>query len=82
VIIQPDYYKHLKKMGEWEHMRLQRTRNNPGTEYTRLSCCLAVEKWMNGMQLLIPVQIGSIPEGASTYEVELGEERLLWHNSS
>jgi hypothetical protein len=42
---------------------------------------LAVEKWMNGMQLLIPVQIGSIPEGASTYEVELGEERLLWHNS-
>lgn len=77
VIFTDEYYAQLKPIGQWEYFRLLRNKHSVMTERTRLGCCIRVEKWMNGMFLLLPYVHSGIPEGSTDFEIRLGNERLL-----
>lgn len=53
VVIFEPWINYIKDMGYTEHERIVRnvSFNSPSS---RLSCCIALEKWMNGMELSIP----------------------------
>ena len=53
---------YLKPMGHWEKDRLLKTATGFFTPNSRLACCFTVEKWMNGMQLSIPLNTDQMME--------------------
>jgi ferredoxin len=76
VVIADPWVKYLKPLGKWEKDRLTKTETGFFTPSSRLSCCLSVEKWMNGMVVTVPYNVDPRPEGVD-WPYEMGENRIF-----
>lgn len=65
------WVNYLKPMGIWEKDRLIKSDTGFFTPQSRLACCFTVEKWMNGMQIIIPYNSEQKME-FDNYEYEQG----------
>jgi ferredoxin len=63
---------YMKPMGIWEKDRLVKSATGFSTPNSRLACCFTVEKWMNGIQISIPLNLVQKME-YDAYEFEQGE---------
>lgn len=48
---------YLKPMGVWEKDRLTKTATGFFTSRSRLACCFVLQKWMSGMEIIIPYNL-------------------------
>ena len=68
---------YLKPMGVWENERLVKTASGYFTRFSRLACCFTVEKWMNGMEIVIPFNVREKME-FDEIAFPRGENRILY----
>jgi len=76
VVIGDPWVRYLKPLGKWEYDRLTKSSTGFFTPQSRLSCCLKLEKWMNGMELAIPLNMEQRNEGLE-WNVRVGENRVF-----
>ena len=71
------WINYIKPMGVWEKDRITKSITGFFTKSTRLACCFVLQKWMNGIEVIIPLNMELKMEADDDIAFARGENKVF-----